>query len=747
MAASERASKASEDLTLFYDPLSFTSFDHPYETYAQLRKDRPVYFNERRNLWVISRYEDVRECLYNHSQLVNKFGNDIDGTHDAYGVGMLVCQDPPHHTVLREAIRPSFSTQAILAMEENIRTHSRQLIADFRARGSIEFTNDIALPLAFSVALNLVGAPLEDAPHYISHLKRAMERTVGKLGVSEDAANANNETEERLALVVEKRREELANGGDRTSADAITQILNAVEAGKVDDVEVVGLSHLVLSAATDAPAALLSNCIALLDRFPALQSHLAEHPEKIENFVEEVLRFEGPAQNLARQSVEDIEIAGTTIPANSRVMLLLSSANRDDKAFDDAGTFNVDRDFSTGPKILSFGEGIHSCMGAPIARLTAKVFLEELLDGTEIRIEGTPVRWIKQMVRGYSHLPLTLVTQPDEHLTGAVAHHENKMALTGHRHLQESKAILTAKTMKSATVAELVFSAEDGSLLPPWQPGAHVDLMIPGAPTRQYSLCGDPSDLSHYRLGVLREQESRGGSKYIHDSLTPGDTVTLRGPRNNFALKESAHYIFIAGGIGVTPLLPMISAAEQQESGWELHYVGRSEANMAFTDELAAYGEKVKLWPKDRTGRLDLNTLLSEPQADTLIYCCGPESLLDGVEEATSHWPAGAVQLERFSPKPMGAPVRNESFVVELARSERSIEVVPGVSILDALQREGVDVVSSCGEGTCGTCETGVLEGEPDHRDSILDKHARERCDRMMICVSRSCGERLVLDL
>lgn len=743
----EPAIKRIEDATLFYDPLSFTSFDHPYETYAQLRKDRPVYFNERRKLWVISRYEDVRECLYNHAQLVNKFGNDIDGTHDAYGVGMLVCQDPPHHTVLREAIRPSFSAQAILAMENNIREHSKQLIGDFHARGSIEFTNDIALPLVFSVALNLVGVPPEDAPHYISHLKRGMERTVGKLGVSEDAANANSETEERLALVVEKRREELAHGGDRNSADAITQILNAVAAGKVDDVETVGLSHLVLSAATDAPAALLSNCVALLDRFPALQSHLAEHPEKIENFVEEVLRFEGPAQNLARQSVEDIEIAGTIIPANSRVLLLLSSANRDEQAFEEANSFNVDRDFSTGPKILSFGEGIHSCMGAPLARLTTKVFLEELLNGTEIRIEGTPVRWIKQMVRGYSHLPLTLVTEPDEHLTGAIAHHDNKIAVTGHRHLQETSATLTSKAMKSETVAELVFSAVDGSALPEWQPGAHIDLMIPGAPTRQYSLCGDPSDLSSYRLGVLREEESRGGSRYIHDSLEPGDTVTLRGPRNNFALKESTRYIFIAGGIGITPLLPMISAAELQGSDWELHYVGRSEATMAFTNELAAYGEKVRLWPKNRTGRLDLNNLLSKLQADTLIYCCGPESLLDGVEEAASHWPAGAVQLERFSPKPMGDPVRNAAFVVELARSERSIEVVPGVSILDALQREGVDVVSSCGEGTCGTCETAVIEGEPDHRDSILDKNARERCDRMMICVSRACGELLILDL
>ncbi len=188
-----KSSGTSADATVgvFYDPLSYAVYDHPYEIYKNLRDHAPVYYNERRDLWVISRYQDVRACLHNHDQMVNKYGNDIDGTHDSYGVGMLVCQDPPHHTVLRDAIRRSFGAREILAMEDRIRNVARELLQRFRERGSGDFTEDIALPLAFDVALSLVGAPTEDAPFFIEHLWRAMSRTVWKFGVPDDAAEAN----------------------------------------------------------------------------------------------------------------------------------------------------------------------------------------------------------------------------------------------------------------------------------------------------------------------------------------------------------------------------------------------------------------------------------------------------------------------------------------------------------------------------------------------------------------------------
>jgi ferredoxin-NADP reductase len=286
----------------------------------------------------------------------------------------------------------------------------------------------------------------------------------------------------------------------------------------------------------------------------------------------------------------------------------------------------------------------------------------------------------------------------------------------------------------------------DDRPLPAWTPGAHVDLVLGQARTRQYSLCGDPADHHVWRLGVLREA---GGdsSVYVHDQLAVGDVVRVRGPRNNFPLEPSPRYLFIAGGIGITPLLPMIATADAAGADWQLVYGGRQRSSMAFLDELARHGDRVLVRPQDETGLLDLDGLLATPQADTRVYCCGPEPLLAAVEQRCAGWPPGSLHVERFSPRPPGAPARLEAFEVVLARSELTVDVPPDRSILEVVEDAGIPVLSSCAEGTCGTCETAVLEGLPDHRDSVLSEEERAANDCMMICVSRSCSSRLVLDL
>ena len=739
----------AQDLAVYYDPLSYAAFDHPYDLYRSLRDQAPVYYNERRDLWVLSRHADVSAALRNHEQLVNALGNDIDGTHDSYGVGMLVCQDPPHHTVLRDAIRPAFGRREILAMEEQTRAVSRRLLDDLRAKGDGDFTADFALPLVFDVALRLVGAPAADAPYFIAHLRRAMARTVGKFGLPHDAVAANEESEEHLSSIVAHRREAMAAGEEASGGDALSHILLAVERGSIDDAEVIGLAHLVLSASTDAPAALLSNCVAVLDKFPALQRHLAEQPQKIPNFIEEVLRYETPAQNLARQTTAEVTIGGVTIPRDSRVMLLTASANRDERVFEDPDRFDVDRVFSSEAKILTFGEGIHTCLGAPLMRLIARVALETLLDGTEFRIVGTPERWAKQMVRGFASLPVEFITRsrPLEKLAGAVKHHTTKLTLTAaHRELV-TEVHVDRKDVVAEDVVALTLRPTNGDPLPPWEAGAHVDLILPDASTRQYSLSGDPADASSWRLGILRDAEGSGSSLYVHDRLQVGDLVQVRGPRNNFSLIQSPRYLFIAGGIGITPILPMIRAAEAAGATWQLLYGGRRRASMAFLDELSAYGQKVIIQPQDETGLLDLDSVLGVPQPETKVYCCGPEPLLSPVEERCRAWPRGSLHVERFVPKPLAEPRLATAFEVHLVQSNVTVTVPPDRSILDVVEEAGIETLSSCREGTCGSCEAVVLEGTPDHRDSVLDEERREANDCMMICVSRSCTDRLVLDL
>ncbi|MFJ9562834.1 PDR/VanB family oxidoreductase [Streptomyces fuscichromogenes] len=307
---------------------------------------------------------------------------------------------------------------------------------------------------------------------------------------------------------------------------------------------------------------------------------------------------------------------------------------------------------------------------------------------------------------------------------------------------------VSAKEEVADGVVALTLAHPASARLPDWTPGAHIDLFLPVGVTRQYSLCGDRWDPYTYRVAVLRERDGRGGSTYVHDTLSPGDRVDAGGPRNHFPLAPSEKYLFIGGGIGITPLLPMVHAAEVLGTDWQLLYGGRTRASMAFAEELAGtHGKRVHVVPQDERGLLDLPAWLGTPIPDTKIYCCGPAPLLAAVEAACAAWPPNTLRTERFTAGEQAAPVRETSFEVELRRSGRSVTVTPDDTVLEAVRRAGAEVVTSCEQGTCGTCLTPVLEGTPDHRDAILTGHERAVGDCMFLCVSRSCGDRLVLDL
>ncbi|MEJ8279513.1 PDR/VanB family oxidoreductase [Pseudonocardia spirodelae] len=306
---------------------------------------------------------------------------------------------------------------------------------------------------------------------------------------------------------------------------------------------------------------------------------------------------------------------------------------------------------------------------------------------------------------------------------------------------------VAARRPESDGVVSLELVAPDGGRLPDWAPGAHVDLVLPGGRTRQYSLCGDRWDAHRYRVAVLREPDGRGGSAWVHDRLAVGDEIGLGGPRNNFPLVPAPRYLFVAGGVGITPVLPMIAQADLLGADWALLYGGRTRSSMAFTGELARHGGRVRVVPQDEAGLLDLPRFLGHPDAGTRVYGCGPGGLLDALAAATAGWPPHTLRTERFVAPAADGPVRDTAFEVHLARRGAAVTVGPGRTVLDAVADAGVEVLSSCRQGTCGTCETTVLDGEPEHRDSVLDDDERAAGDCMLVCVSRSRGPRLVLDL
>jgi len=297
-------------------------------------------------------------------------------------------------------------------------------------------------------------------------------------------------------------------------------------------------------------------------------------------------------------------------------------------------------------------------------------------------------------------------------------------------------------------VVALTLVDPQGQALPPWTPGAHVDLFLGADVVRQYSLCGSPSDSRTIRVAVLRAPDSRGGSAYVHERVVKGGVVRVRGPRNHFPLVASGRYVFIAGGIGITPMLAMIAEVDAVGAQWTLYYGGRTRASMAFVDELATYGDKVRLVPQDEAGVLDLDAILGEPDSGTLVYCCGPEGLLSAVEQRLADWPEGALHLERFAARALpGAEGAERAFELVLATSGVTLQVPADKSVFDVVQDAGVSVLGSCHEGICGTCEQIVLDGEVDHRDSVLSPQERASNETMMICVSRCLSDRLTLDL
>lgn len=292
-------------------------------------------------------------------------------------------------------------------------------------------------------------------------------------------------------------------------------------------------------------------------------------------------------------------------------------------------------------------------------------------------------------------------------------------------------------------VVGLVLAHPDGAALPQWSPGAHLDLAPYGGRERQYSLCGDTAAPT-WEVAVLREPAGRGGSAFVHERVRSGDRVRVRRPRNHFPMVEASRYRFVAGGIGITPIRPMIAAARARDVDWRLLYGGRTAASMAFAGELATLGERVRLRPEDEHGLLDLRGELADADEDTAVYCCGPEPLLRAIADLVT---PEALHVERFAPVPVPPNETGTAFDVELNRSRKTVRVPAGKSVLESIEASGIPVLSSCREGTCGTCETEVLAGEPDHRDSLLTAEERAAGETMMICVSRARGARLVLDL
>ncbi|KML22034.1 MULTISPECIES: PDR/VanB family oxidoreductase [Burkholderia] len=312
---------------------------------------------------------------------------------------------------------------------------------------------------------------------------------------------------------------------------------------------------------------------------------------------------------------------------------------------------------------------------------------------------------------------------------------------------------VAAKHDEAADICSFELVHVEGLPLPPFSAGSHIDLIVPGGPTRQYSLCNAPDEHHRYRIAVLRDPKSRGGSAGMHDRVNAGDMLTISAPRNHFALAHDAtHSLLLAGGIGVTPILCMAERLARIDASFDMHYCTRSRTRTAFLDHIAhaPYASRVQLHFDDEgeNQRFDIAARLAAPAPGTHLYVCGPKGFMDAVltTARASGWPEAQLHYEFFAADARRTD-RDGRFEVEIASSGRVIVVEKNESVVRALAKAGIAIETSCEQGVCGTCATRVLAGEPEHFDLCLTPDERAANDQFLPCCSRSKSARLVLDL
>ena len=526
--------------------------------------------------------------------------------------------------------------------------------------------------------------------------------------------------------------------------DLISHVWNERDAGTVEmtDFEMLSLFPGLMMAGHETSSNLICMGLSHLLADPARYAAAQRDDDSRAAALEELFRYESAITGMKRRLTRDTTVAGVRLRAGEHVFLAYASGSRDAAAFARPDQLDLDRAWTVAH--LGFGQGVHACLGAPLARLLLRIelgVLHERLPGLRLAVsyEQLPYTVVSEG-RGMVALPLAWTPVP-----GTARRSPPDAAPAPTRAIPVTVA---RRRPLTPDVIELTLAVDDDADVPAWDPGAHIDLELPDGALRQYSLCGPPGE-ARLRIAVLREDAGRGGSITVHDQVRVGDRLRIRGPRNHFRLRPAQSLVFVAGGIGITPLLPMINEAERLGTEWHLLYLGRSRDRMAYLDDLSGWhGSRIEAWPSHERGRFPLDELWRRvPARDAYVYACGPEALLAGLEDSARRADREEqLVVERFAARP-AAHEPNRPFEVVLARSGQVLTVGEDDSALDVINRAGANVLSTCREGTCGTCEVRVLDGIPEHRDSVLSLEERLANETMMTCVSRCRGHRLVLDL
>jgi len=699
----------------------------PYPTYARLRRDRPVAWMPCAQSFFVTRWDDVR-ALAADPETYSAAVHDSPLT-AAIGPNLLHSEGNRHRE-LRAPLTANLRPAAIAGRMRNVVERLVDELLDRLAPGTeADLIADYAQPLTIRALTEVTGLP----PIAPATLSRWLD------GLAAGASNFERDPA-KTRLAAEASREVDAMLRDRLHAGVpdgsiLAALLDtSVDGRPVAFAELAATVKLLIIGGMQEPRDLFGFAMGAYLRRPDIRDRLRDDPAASGPLIEEALRWGSPLGTVTRRTTRPVTLSGVDLPAGAMLAGVISSANRDERHWDNPDSFDIDRpDFQH----LAFFAGSHACVGASLARLEAGLAVTKLAERFGDLELLAPITLRGWEFRGPVSMPVSLGRRRSRRRGGTDARAGRELRVSHVEALTPDVRLLT-------------FEPTDGRGLPAVEPGAHIDVGA-GSATRQYSLTGDCARTDRWQIAVRRQPDGGGGSVWLHDHVKTGDTVRIGGPRNNFRLVDAPAHVFIAGGIGITPIVPMVARMRRSGRRWRLHYLARSLDAMPFRDVLA--GPETTLWPTGTLGRPSLDALVDDLPDGAAVYCCGPVSLLDEIEQrhlsGDGAWSRLALRVERFVPRQRerSGDGADKPFDVELRRSGRTVHVAAECSVLDALREAGVLVPSTCREGTCGSCETAVVEGDVEHRDSVLSAGERARNDAMMVCVSRARSERLLLDL
>jgi cytochrome P450/ferredoxin-NADP reductase len=745
-----------------FNPFEPAYMQAPADYLRWAREQEPVFWSPRLGYWIVTRYEDVKavfrdNLLFSPAIALEKITPatpEVTQILQRHGYAMnrtMVNEDEPDHMERRRLLMDAFLPERLASYEPMVRALAREYIDRFVDKGRADLVREMFYEIPLNIALKFLGVPDDGAEQLRQFAVAHTLNTWGRPTAQEQLEIAENvgrfwQTAQKILDDMMARPD-----GEGWMYESIRQHLK--HPAIVTASYLRSMMMAILAAAHETTSNATANAFLTLLRQRDAWEAICENPALIPNAVEECLRVAGSIIAWRRIATADATVGGVAIPKGGKLLIVMASANFDRRHFENPDEVDLYREAAV--EHLTFGYGAHQCMGKNIGRMQMRVFLEEFTRRLpHIRlVEGQAIGYLPNTsFRGPNELWVQWDPALNPERTGALERAPGRAAFYIGPPAKDSIAravVVREKHREGEDLFRFVLADPHGQPLPAWTAGAHVDL-IAGGLRRKYSLCGEAGDRHALQVVVQREADGRGGSRHFCDRVDVGAALQLSGPKNLFRLDESARrFVLIAGGIGITPMLAMADRLKHLGKPYELHYAGRSRERMALLARLERdHAACLALYVKAEGRRMDLPAMLAGVDADTRVYACGPDRLIDELETLGEHWPEGVLRFEHFSAENTALdPSKEHGFVAELKDSNVSVTVPADQTLLQALRTAGFDVPSDCGEGLCGTCEVNIVAGQADHRDKVLSKTERAANQRMMACCSRAAGDRIVLAL